>query len=296
MKHQRFLNGLIVATLGCALVYGAATPAHAFFGGRWGGSGGGSGGGSWGGSGGGSWGGSGGGSGGSYGGGSYSGYGSAGGYASSSAGSAGGYVTHSAPVNYGHSAGQISSGHYVGSVSNDARLAVSVPADARITVNGRSTRSMGDLRRYVSRGLQPGKEYRYEIRAQVTRDGQELDETKVVSIRASDQTQLAFNFNSAKVVAQKPVETRLTVKLPATATLKLAGAETAKSGSVRTFSTTKLAADSKWDGYRVEVTYEHDGRTLTREKTISLKGGDAMTLAFEFDDTELAETKAVAAR
>ena len=100
--------------------------------------------------------------------------------------------------------------NYVGSVSNDARLAVSVPDDVAITVNGRSTRSVGTDRRYVSHGLESGKEYRYEIRAQVLRDGQELKQTRVVRIRAGEQTRLAFDFDSTDTesVAKSPVQTR----------------------------------------------------------------------------------------
>lgn len=51
--------------------------------------------------------------------------------------------------------------------SNAGLLTVHVPADAEVYINGDPTRSMGSRREYVSFGLEPGKLYRYEIKALV---------------------------------------------------------------------------------------------------------------------------------
>ena len=55
--------------------------------------------------------------------------------------------------------------------SNSALLTVSVPADARVLVNGVPTRSTGDVRRYVSRNLNPGFSYTYEVTTEATVNG-----------------------------------------------------------------------------------------------------------------------------
>gem|GEM_PF-6476857 len=47
-------------------------------------------------------------------------------------------------------------------------LTVHVPADAEVYINGDPTRSTGSRREYVSFGLEPGKLYRYEIKALVS--------------------------------------------------------------------------------------------------------------------------------
>lgn len=51
--------------------------------------------------------------------------------------------------------------------SNAGLLTVHVPADAEVYINGDPTRSTGSRREYVSFGLEPGKVYRYEIKALV---------------------------------------------------------------------------------------------------------------------------------
>lgn len=52
--------------------------------------------------------------------------------------------------------------------SNAGLLTVHVPADAQVYINGDPTRSTGSRREYVSFGLEPGKLYRYEIKALVS--------------------------------------------------------------------------------------------------------------------------------
>ncbi|MBL9122065.1 MAG: TIGR03000 domain-containing protein, partial [Planctomycetaceae bacterium] len=76
-------------------------------------------------------------------------------------------------------------------LSRDAvMLSVWVPTDAKIFVNGNTTSSTGSARSYVSRGLQPGASYSYEIRAEVVRDGRTLTETKQVTVVAGQKANL----------------------------------------------------------------------------------------------------------
>jgi uncharacterized protein (TIGR03000 family) len=75
--------------------------------------------------------------------------------------------------------------------------------------------------------------------------------------------------------------TTLTLKVPAEAKVFLAGNETSSSGEVREFTTTKLAAGQSWDNYTIRVTFEQDGQTISREKTITLNAGDSQVVSFE---------------
>ena len=43
-------------------------------------------------------------------------------------------------------------------IENSALLTISVPYEAKMTINGLPTRSTGSRRQYVSFGLQPGTE------------------------------------------------------------------------------------------------------------------------------------------
>jgi len=74
-------------------------------------------------------------------------------------------------------------------------LTIWVPAGAKVTINGRETTSTGSRRQYVSYGLKPGFNYKYEVRAQIVRDGKLLEETKTVYLTAGAREGLAFGFN-----------------------------------------------------------------------------------------------------
>jgi uncharacterized protein (TIGR03000 family) len=175
--------------------------------------------------------------------------------------------------------------YHPGYGSNAASLAVKVPTDAKVFVNGNATSSEGANRRYVSRNLSPGQSYTYQVRAEVVRDGKTLTETKSVKITAGGVASLDFQFNSdqpAEQVADTKVETKLTVKVPAEAKVFLAGRETKQSGAVREFTTTALPSGSEWENYTVRVVVEQDGKPQSQEQTIRLKSGEDRELEFNF--------------
>ena len=161
-------------------------------------------------------------------------------------------------------------------------LTVSVPADAKIFVNGKATTTTGTYREYISRGLKPGYEYNYEVRAEVVRDGETVSDVKTVSLVAGRLERLAFDF------ATESVETVLNLNVPADAKVTLAGNATASTGEEREFKTTGLAAGQVWNAYDVVVTVERDGQTLTKQQTIDLEGGKTVSLSFDFDSTSVA--------
>lgn len=88
--------------------------------------------------------------------------------------------------------------------ADSAMLNVRVPEDARVVINDYKTTSMGEMRRYVSRGLEPGKEYEFEVRAEVVRDGQVQALTKTVRVRAQQSAQLDFDFSAPQVASVTP--------------------------------------------------------------------------------------------
>lgn len=79
---------------------------------------------------------------------------------------------------------------------DSALLTIWVPAEAKVMVNGYQTRSEGSRREYVSHGLQPGLTYKYEVCAQIVRDGKTLEETRVVFLTAGAREGVAFGFNA----------------------------------------------------------------------------------------------------
>lgn len=155
-------------------------------------------------------------------------------------------------------------------------LTVSLPANARIRVNGKTTTSTGSVRQFVSRGLIPGKTYKFEVQAELdTVDGQTLTEERTVMVNAGTQEQLQFAFADAAA----PVETLLSLNVPEGAKVFLAGNQTRASGSHRVYQSKQLKIGEVWDDYTVEV--ELDGQV--KRQSIRLIGGDNLELTFHFD-------------
>ncbi len=166
-----------------------------------------------------------------------------------------------------------------------AMLTVSVPKDARVFVNGVATKSLGEVRTYVSRGLSDGFKYTYEIRVETERNGKTVEEVKTVSLRAGDNTDVAFD------LPQNDNETSLTLHVPADAKVFLGGNETSATGEVRTFSTSGLTAGQEWSNYKVRVEMVRNGEKVVREEVITLKAGDARTLRFDLDNEKVANAR-----
>jgi uncharacterized protein (TIGR03000 family) len=165
-------------------------------------------------------------------------------------------------------------------------LTVQIPDDAKLYVNGKLTRSTGSSRRFVSTNLTPGHRYPYSLQAVVERDGRTVTRTKQVRLLAGARAQVEFDFDS-----EEPVETKLTLNVPDDAKVVLAGSETTSTGSVRVFSTTNLPEGELWTDYTVQVSVERNGRTLTKEQTIELRGGESRSLDIEFDSSQVADAR-----
>jgi uncharacterized protein (TIGR03000 family) len=72
-----------------------------------------------------------------------------------------------------------------------------VPYDAKVTINGLATKSVGSRRQYISHGLKPGMTYTYVVKAELKVGDQLLEDTQVVTLTAGKITAVAFGFNAA---------------------------------------------------------------------------------------------------
>ena len=180
---------------------------------------------------------------------------------------------------------------------NSALVGVRVPAGASVFVNGRPTRSAGVRRWYVSRGLEPGRAYAYEIRVELMRGDESLVETKRIRVRGGQRADLEFRFEETQT-AQRPSDdsprTTLILRVPEDAKVTLAGRETKANGPVREFSTTKLLAAGQWADYPVRVEIQRDGKTLVQKRTITLAAGQKVEETFDFDAPQVAQVLAAA--
>lgn len=161
-----------------------------------------------------------------------------------------------------------------------------VPSEAKVYVNGLATTSTGTHRRYISRDLAAGYGYTYEVKIESVSNGKVVEEVKTVEMRAGQTASLAFNPAPAK-----SAETTLTLNVPEDAKVSLAGNPTNATGAVRVFSTTNLASGKEWSNYKIVVTVERDGETLTQEQTVALKAGENRAVTIDFDAAKVASNK-----
>ena len=87
-------------------------------------------------------------------------------------------------------------GHTLNSAHDSGTITIWVPEDAKVYVNGYLTKSTGNRRQFVSYGLKDGFNYKYEVRATVTREGKTLEETHSVALTAGSKSTVAFKFDS----------------------------------------------------------------------------------------------------
>ena len=169
-----------------------------------------------------------------------------------------------------------------------ALLTVSVPEDALVTVNGLSTSSKGTIRQFMSNGLKDGFVYTYVV--DVTFTAANKTESKTVKLRAGSTERLVFNEPSPVKTVSAPMapETLVTLRVPASARVNLAGNDTKGDGVVRTFRTRQLADGQKWANYTIRVSMLIGGVPVTKERTIDLKAGDSHEFAFDFDAASVA--------
>ncbi len=155
-----------------------------------------------------------------------------------------------------------------------AILNVAVPVNAKVLINNRLTTTGGSSRSFVSRHLQAGRDYSFEVEAIVERDGRDVTLQQQVVMRAGRSQSVNFDFDS-------PVLTQVTLKVPENASIKLCGNDTTVSGSVRNFKT-RLMPGQVWENYDIDVSYEKDGQIVAKRQTITIEAGQKYIVDFEF--------------
>ncbi|MBI1913841.1 MAG: TIGR03000 domain-containing protein [Planctomycetes bacterium] len=78
-----------------------------------------------------------------------------------------------------------------------ATVVVTLPADAKLTIDDYVTNSTSERRVFLSPALTPGKIYSYTLKAEVLRDNKPQVITKEVTVRAGEETPISFEFPAA---------------------------------------------------------------------------------------------------
>jgi len=87
-------------------------------------------------------------------------------------------------------------------LSAPATIVVSLPAEAKLTIDGNATRSTSARRVFTSPALEMGQEYVYSLRAEITRDGQIVAETQTVTVRAGAEIPVQFTMTSQGIATR----------------------------------------------------------------------------------------------
>jgi uncharacterized protein (TIGR03000 family) len=83
--------------------------------------------------------------------------------------------------------------------TNTARVYVTLPADAKLTIDDEPTVSTSESRVFMTPSLTPGKTFHYELKATVVRDGKTETVTKQVAVRAGEETRVNIEFSEVAV-------------------------------------------------------------------------------------------------
>jgi uncharacterized protein (TIGR03000 family) len=154
-----------------------------------------------------------------------------------------------------------------------------------VFVNGKQTTSTGTLRQFVSRDLQSGMNYGYQVRVTYERDGEPVTEEKTVELRAGESRSLEFGREAPELAAEpagEDVKTVLQLHVPENAKVFLAGTATEQTGIERTYVTAQLKSGETWSDYTVRVELEVDGEKVVQERSLTIEAGKRHELAIDF--------------
>jgi uncharacterized protein (TIGR03000 family) len=74
-----------------------------------------------------------------------------------------------------------------------ATLIVTLPADAKLSVDGYATTSTSSVRRFITPSLDAGRDYYYTLKAEVMNEGKTEVITKRVVVRSGEVTQTTLS-------------------------------------------------------------------------------------------------------
>jgi len=88
------------------------------------------------------------------------------------------------------------------SLAAPAIVVVSLPADAKLTIDGVETTTSSATRTFVSPTLPTGKEFSYSFTAEIVRGGEKVTRTEQVTVRGGMRTNVNLEFPVAVVASR----------------------------------------------------------------------------------------------
>jgi uncharacterized protein (TIGR03000 family) len=100
-------------------------------------------------------------------------------------------------------------GHVAGQDPRSTYVVVTVPADAKRYFDGVPTYQTGTTRTFYTPPLNPGKDYAYELKAELECDGRMFTQTKRILVRAGETTCVDFSTLGTHVAAHAQGDNQL---------------------------------------------------------------------------------------
>lgn len=88
------------------------------------------------------------------------------------------------------------------STNAPATIVVTLPAEAKLMVDGNATRSTSDRRTFTTPALEAGETFVYSLRAEIVVNGEVAVQTQDVTVRSGETTQVSFTFASQGVASR----------------------------------------------------------------------------------------------
>ena len=158
-----------------------------------------------------------------------------------------------------------------------AVLNLKLPSEADVYINGKLTRTPGAFRSFVSKRLTENRDYKYQVKAVLVKDGKKIIRSRLVTMRPGVNQTVELDFEKA--------QTTLALRVPANAKVILCGKETSQTGSMREFTTTSLPEGETWENYLVSVEYSVDGEKKTEQRKLNLNAGETRQLEIGLEKT-----------
>jgi len=174
------------------------------------------------------------------------------------------------------------------SASDRALVAVTLPPDAKLYVDGVLVDTGSKTRTFKSPALEKGQDYYYTLKAEVMRDGKPATREQRAIVRANEIARIDFTDLAAKQVSElKAAPAKVTVQIPEDARLFVNDVLCPMTSTKRTFDTPELPVGQKF-AYTLRAEANRNGQTLRAVRKVEMQAGQEVNV--KFDDFEVVQT------
>jgi uncharacterized protein (TIGR03000 family) len=158
---------------------------------------------------------------------------------------------------------------------NQVTVVVTLPADARLLVDGQPLALTGPVRVFRTPPLDPTRDYFYELTMEVERGGRTVRRTQTVWFRAGKVARVEFAEPGPDAAGANTA--RIRVRVPDGAALYVEGRPWAGQPTIRT----PPLDPGRTHYYLLRVEVQRDGRREVRTREVAFRAGQDLTVTFD---------------